>query len=60
MTCHKCNDAHENIMAGMPMRVGNKAIGWGTVLIIGCDAHLTLVRDQLRAAMEADEHAEAE
>jgi hypothetical protein len=44
MACEKCEKAHKEGSVA-PIRVGNKEIGWGTVLIGACRDHAKLVID---------------
>jgi len=47
MSCEDCDRAHDN-ESYAPFRIGNKEIGWGTILVKGCDRHIKLAFEQLR------------
>lgn len=47
MGCKKCNDATTVIERVAYVRVGTKELGYASVGIIGCNAHVKLVLDRL-------------
>jgi hypothetical protein len=47
MSCEACEEAHDGNVC-FPFRVGNKELGWGTVLIYACRPHAQLVMELLR------------
>jgi hypothetical protein len=46
MGCDMCDKAHDSGRY-FAWRGGNDKIGWGTILIVACRAHATLVLDKL-------------
>lgn len=52
MGCEECEKAHERGDV-MPIRIGNKEFGWGTILIIGCYNHLRLAKQYINNGSEA-------
>ena len=53
MTCNECAKAHSTGRS-YPYRIGNVKIGFGTILIIGCNAHCTLALDKLNEVPTKD------
>lgn len=47
MTCKNCDDAIENPKGYYPYRIGNKELGWGNIVILGCREHVKLALDKL-------------
>jgi hypothetical protein len=49
MSCEDCDN--QDGSTAWPFRVGNKDIGYGTVLIIACEKHAKVVMEKLRATI---------
>lgn len=50
MTCEECSKAHDEERY-CPVRIGNKAIGWGIIIMKGCTPHLKLALDRINAGV---------
>lgn len=49
MTCDKCDTVQREGTEVYPYRIGNKEIGWSSILIIACKDHAKLAIDILNA-----------